>query len=211
MPILDTEDSEVSLSPTIFPSGCSASVPFTPVSGSSCRGNGENPESARDTPVTKTAQDTVELSDEEKRQVAELARRDREVRAHEAAHMAAGGGYVRGGASFSYQSGPDGKRYAVGGEVSIDTSPVKGNPAATVRKMQAVRSAALAPANPSGQDRSVAAAAAAAEAAARQELNREQSSSGSGTGAEAGKNGRYDAKARLRPEPQRYGGFETEA
>jgi hypothetical protein len=111
-----------------------------------------------------------ELSAEEKKQVVDLKKRDREVKAHEAAHMAAGGGYVRGGASYSYQTGPDGKRYAVGGEVSIDTS-AEDDPNATIRKMQTVRSAALAPANPSGQDRSVAAAASAMEAKARQQLH----------------------------------------
>ncbi len=125
-------------------------------------------EKALNTTKRETAQ--TELSAEEKKQVADLKKRDREVKAHEAAHMAAGGGYVRGGASYSYQAGPDGKRYAVGGEVSIDTS-AEDDPNATIRKMQTVRSAALAPANPSGQDRSVAAAASAMEAKARQELH----------------------------------------
>ncbi|MGD9162306.1 MAG: putative metalloprotease CJM1_0395 family protein [Desulfobacteraceae bacterium] len=115
-----------------------------------------------------------ELTEEEKRQVRELKQRDSEVRAHEAAHMAAGGIYVRGGASFTYQTGPDNGRYAVGGEVSIDTAPVNGDPEATIRKMQTVRSAALAPSNPSGQDRSVAAKASAREAQAQQELAEER-------------------------------------
>ena len=115
-----------------------------------------------------------ELTDEEIRQVTELKQRDTEVRAHEAAHIAAGGVFVRGGASFSYQTGPDNGRYAVGGEVNIDTSPVNGDPEATIRKMQTVRSAALAPANPSGQDRSVAAKASTREARAQQELAKER-------------------------------------
>ncbi len=109
------------------------------------------------------------LTQEEKREVEKLKRKDREVRAHEQAHIAAGGSLVRGGASFEYQAGPDGKRYAVGGDVSIDTSEVKGDPSATIRKMQRVRKAALAPANPSGQDRKIASEAAAKERAARQE------------------------------------------
>lgn len=99
-----------------------------------------------------------------------LKQRDREVRAHEQAHVAAGGQYVRGGASFSYQNGPDGHQYAVGGEVQIDTSPIAGDPAATLRKMQQVQRAALAPVEPSSQDRRVAAQAAAAAAKARSEL-----------------------------------------
>ena len=73
------------------------------------------------------------------------------------AHMAAAGGNARGGPSYEYQTGPDGKRYAVGGEVSIDASAVSGDPKATIRKAQQVCRAALEPGDPSGQDRSVAA------------------------------------------------------
>lgn len=113
--------------------------------------------------------DTFRLSDEAQAAVDKLSSRDREVRAHEAAHQSAGGQYA-GSASYSYQSGPDGKQYAVGGEVSIDASPVSGDPAATIAKMRQIRSAALAPAQPSGQDRAVAAAAAAMSAQAQAEL-----------------------------------------
>ena len=113
------------------------------------------------------------LTAEERAIIAELSQTDREVRAHEQAHLAAAGGLARG-VSFSYTTGPDGKQYAVGGEVSIDTSPVSGDPQATIQKAQQVRAAASAPANPSGQDRAVAAQAAAIEAAARQELAAEQ-------------------------------------
>lgn len=121
-----------------------------------------------------------ELTSDEKKVVAQLEKRDREVRAHEAAHISAGGGVVRGGASYSYQAGPDGKRYAVGGEVGIDASPVKDNPQATIQKMQVVRSAALAPADPSGQDHAVASAATAQMAAARAQLAEERSNSAGG-------------------------------
>lgn len=113
--------------------------------------------------------DTQELSEDEKKSVDELKKRDQEVRTHEQQHIAAGGPYVKGGASYSYQSGPDGKRYAVGGEVNIDTSPVSGDPDATISKMQTVRAAALAPAEPSGQDRSVASQASSAINAAHAE------------------------------------------
>lgn len=88
-----------------------------------------------------------------------LQSRDSVVRAHEAAHIGAGGGVVTSGAQYSYQKGPDGREYAVGGEVGIDLSPVAGNPQATIAKMETVRAAALAPAEPSAQDLSVAAAA----------------------------------------------------
>ena len=109
------------------------------------------------------------LSQEDARKLAELQRRDREVRAHEAAHQAAAGHLARGGPSFTYETGPDGQRYAVAGEVKIDASPVPGDPAATARKMQRVRAAALAPADPSSTDRSVAAKAAQEAVAARAE------------------------------------------
>ena len=110
------------------------------------------------------------LSAEQRRDVEELKRRDREVRAHEQAHMAAAGGTVIGGPSFSYQTGPDGRRYAVGGEVKIDTSSVRDDPRATIAKAQTIQAAALAPADPSGADRAVAAAAAKMEADAQRAL-----------------------------------------
>ncbi len=112
------------------------------------------------------------LAPEEEIQVKELKRRDTEVRAHEQAHIAAGGSYVRGGAHFEYEMGPDGKQYATGGEVGIDLTPVSGNPAATIGKMQTVIKAALAPAQPSAQDRGIAAQAAATANEARTELLR---------------------------------------
>lgn len=122
----------------------------------------------------------------EYRELQALKARDREVRQHEQAHVAAGGAHVRGGASFSYETGPDGRRYAVGGEVSIDTSAVSGDPEATIRKMQAVRQAALAPAEPSAQDRAVAADAAHAEAQARIEVREQQAGEVEGAADAAG-------------------------
>src|SRR5690606_10364040 len=50
------------------------------------------------------------LSEAEQRQVAKLKERDREVRAHEMAHVAAGAGLVTRGASYTYQTGPDSQR-----------------------------------------------------------------------------------------------------
>jgi len=97
----------------------------------------------------------------------QLQSRDTTVRAHESAHIAAGGGVITSGARYSYQKGPDGRQYAVGGEVGIDPSPVPGNPRATLAKMAVVKAAALAPAQPSATDQSVAAAASQTEAQAR--------------------------------------------
>lgn len=114
------------------------------------------------------------LTEEEQKQVEELKARDTEVKTHEQAHIAAGGSYVRGGASYDYQTGPDGKKYAVGGEVSIDTSAVEGDPQATINKAQVILKAALAPAEPSGQDKAVASQARQMMASARKELMSEK-------------------------------------
>ena len=86
----------------------------------------------------------------------ELQKVDQSVKAHEMAHLAAAGGYAKGGASFSYQRGPDGQNYAIGGEVQVDTGK-EATPEATIQKMQIVRQAALAPVDPSPQDQRVAA------------------------------------------------------
>lgn len=114
-----------------------------------------------------------ELTDEEKAIVEDLKERDREVRAHEAAHASVGSGYA-GTPSFEYVRGPDGVQYAVGGHVEIDVAPVPNDPKATIEKMEVVRSAALAPARPSGQDRAVAAQAEAAMREAQAELNEQK-------------------------------------
>ena len=95
------------------------------------------------------------------------------MRAHESAHAAAGGAYT-GAPTFRFAVGPDGRQYAVSGEVRIDSSPVAGDPEATIRKMQQIRAAALAPSDPSGQDLSVAAQATQLETQARQELNQQR-------------------------------------
>lgn len=99
-----------------------------------------------------------ELTEEEKQLVAKLKQTDAKVRAHERAHAAAGGQYA-GAPSYGYTRGPDGQRYAVSGEVSIDIGAER-DPEATLQKATQVQAAALAPADPSGQDRAVAAAAA---------------------------------------------------
>ena len=106
--------------------------------------------------LSPEARSNGQLTEQEQEEVDELRTRDREVRMHEQAHKAAAGSHG-GPISFTYTTGPDGKRYAVEGEVPIDVSPVKGDPEATVRKMQQIRAAALAPSDPSAADRKVAA------------------------------------------------------
>jgi hypothetical protein len=101
--------------------------------------------------------------------IQELQARDREVRAHEAAHAAVGGGHAAS-PTYSYRKGPDGRSYAVGGEVQIDTSKVAGDPQATLQKAETIRAAALAPAQPSSADLAIAAKAAAMATEARAEL-----------------------------------------
>lgn len=109
-------------------------------------------------------------SPEQLSQIAELKARDQEVRTHEQAHLSAAGSLARGGAHYSYVTGPDGLRYAAGGDVSIDVSEEPGDPQATIRKAETIRRAALAPANPSGPDQSIAAKATAMANKARGEL-----------------------------------------
>lgn len=118
-------------------------------------------------PKSTTGQD--ELTDEEKAQLAKLQARDREVRAHEQAHAAAGAG-VAGAPSYTYQQGPDGRQYAVGGEVSVRTTASSSNPRQAIAQLQQVARAALAPASPSGQDRAVAASARAQAAQLQAQL-----------------------------------------
>jgi hypothetical protein len=125
---------------------------------------------AQSSAADRRIQSEAELSESEQQAVSQLQARDAEVRAHEQAHVSAGGGLIASGASFTYQVGPDNKRYAVGGEVSIDTSP-GATPEETLDRAARIRAAALAPAAPSAQDRQVAAQADRMASEARQELN----------------------------------------
>ena len=113
------------------------------------------------------------LTEAEEKTVRELKQRDIEVRAHEQAHKSVGGPYT-GAVSFDTVTGPDGREYAVGGEVQIDASAVRGNPEATIRKMEIVIRAALAPAEPSPQDVQVAAQAQQTKLQAQAELRQER-------------------------------------
>ena len=102
--------------------------------------------------------DGTPMAPEEIQLLDQLKQTDREVRQHEMAHQTVGGAYT-GGASYEYEVGPDGKRYAVAGEVPIDSGPVPNDPQATIEKMQTVIAAAMAPADPSPKDHQVAAQA----------------------------------------------------
>lgn len=113
-----------------------------------------------------------ELTMSEVREVRELEKIDAQVKAHEAAHQAAGGG-LAGAASFSYQKGPDNKMYAVAGEVPIQIKEGS-TPQETIAIARQIQAAALAPADPSPQDYRVAASAVKLEMEAKIELSEQQ-------------------------------------
>lgn len=122
----------------------------------SAQQNNPQEKQTKDTDVDSSKEQTEVLA--EQKIINQLKTRDKEVRQHELAHASTGGA-TTGAPSYSFEVGPDGKKYAVGGEVSVDLSSVSGNPQATITKMQKVHAAALAPANPSTQDTRVAASA----------------------------------------------------
>jgi len=161
--------------PVFFPSVTGQASPRPEAESSRADGNSRNEQpKARASGDSATSEQG--LSPEELKQLTELKARDREVRAHEAAHQAVGGQYA-GAISYTFQRGPDGAQYAVGGEVPIDVSPVPGDPQATIEKMRVVRAAAMAPAEPSGQDRAVAAQAMQVMLQAQSELAAETGAS----------------------------------
>lgn len=123
---------------------------------------------------------TTTLSPEALKLVEELKARDTEVRQHEQAHLAAAGGLALSGASYTYQRGPNGVNYAIGGEVQIDTSP-GATPEETIARAASIQAAANAPADPSGADRAVAAQAQQMAAQARSELAKQQYAAQDGT------------------------------
>lgn len=110
-----------------------------------------------------------ELTPEEEQVIAKLKDRDREVKAHEQAHIAAATGINVSAPSYDYQVGPDGKQYAIGGEVSISFTQ-SSDPESNIANAEAMKASALAPAAPSGQDLSVARSADEIIAKARQDL-----------------------------------------
>jgi|GEM_PF-505144 hypothetical protein len=133
-------------------------------------GSQSAPTELRQAPDPRGTGVNQELTDEEKQTVNELKMRDAEVRAHEQAHLAAAGQYASGGISYSYQKGPDGKQYAVGGEVGI-SMPSGDTPEETLRIARQVERAANAPASPSSADRAIAAAARARASEAMREMS----------------------------------------
>ena len=114
-----------------------------------------------------------ELTPQEKQEVAELKTTDAEVRAHEQAHKAAAGGLRTSAPNYEYETGPDGKKYAVAGDVNVSYQH-SSDPEVNLRNAQQLKASALAPADPSSQDRKVAAQADREITEARQEILEEQ-------------------------------------
>ncbi len=136
------------------------------VQAASDNGTGQEKDTAQDESAGKQDAQSEQQSQQQQRQqelqnlqeIEQLKTRDQEVRTHEQAHAAIGGQYA-GSPQYEYTTGPDNKRYITDGEVSIDISEAQ-SPEQTLRKMEQVRAAALAPAQPSSQDLKVAAEAA---------------------------------------------------
>jgi len=99
--------------------------------------------------------DAARLTDEEDRLMRELQQRDRRVREHEERHFYVGQPHTRPPEYWTVLA-PDGRRYAVMGLVPMDVAPVPGDPAETRRKWETLLRAALAPADPSERDQSLA-------------------------------------------------------
>jgi hypothetical protein len=144
--------------------------------------NGQSATNSQSTPGSPSPSGGKQSASQDKRAkdardqqiIQELKRRDADVRAHEEAHLATAGQLAKSGINYIYETGPDGVQYAVGGDVQIDTSDA-GTPEATIRKMETVIRAALAPVDPSAEDRQVAAEAMAKELQAMQQLQEQQS------------------------------------
>jgi hypothetical protein len=142
-----------------------------------------------------------DLDAQSQEQVRELKRIDRQVRAHERAHLSAAAGLAVGGANFQTVRGPDGRSYAVGGEVSIDVSPAR-DPEQTIAKAKRIQAAALAPADPSSQDRAVAAAAMQMQLRAQAELNRARQDERQADNGTASSQSPLTAYSELEPAPE---------
>jgi len=135
-------------------------------------GEDQNSEQENSNSEEENTEQEQRKEEAEQQQIVELKARDREVRLHEEAHARVGGQYA-GSPSYEFQRGPDGNNYAIGGQVMIDVAEIPDNPRATIDKMQTVRAAALAPAEPSGADRAIAADATQKLASAQAELAKE--------------------------------------
>lgn len=163
------------------PSGIISNQFTTRVVSSPTRTNAQNREkhsqflsSDTENKINSHKLSSKELKTEPDDSLANLKARDRQVRAHEAAHRQAGGRFIRGRTGFKTEKGSDGREYAVAGDVKIDASGVPGDSKATLAKALLIERAALAPADPSTKDRAVAAKAARMAAMARADISKQR-------------------------------------
>ncbi|GGK74026.1 putative metalloprotease CJM1_0395 family protein [Amphritea balenae] len=173
---LQSTPSPLTVTPSVAGSGVENASGARQSYGNSVENRSDKESGSGQPEVSRDSKSEQQVSDDEQKLIRELAARDREVRQHELSHAAAGGSHA-GAPTFEYQRGPDGRLYAVGGEVSIDTSAVPNDPQATLEKAEIILRAALAVSEPSTQDRAVAVRAAALAADARAELARQEQSS----------------------------------
>lgn len=143
------------------------------------QGEGKDQSKQKAAPGQPTAPDGKPLTQAQQSEVRKLQSRNRDVVAHEEAHKSVGGS-LAGAISYTYERGPNGKRYAVGGDVPIQISQDPNNPQNTIARMRQVIAAALAPVDPSAQDRAVAARATQIMVSAQRSLLVQSKSANSG-------------------------------
>lgn len=172
---LDSSPTRRVISPSFSSSAANAPASTsssTPSRASSSSGASDSSEAPRSNNAEQQRQQAAQRAQQqaEQKMIQELQARDREVRAHEQAHVTAGGNLVTSGPSYTYQRGPDGRAYAIGGKVQLDVSEVANDPEASLQKSEQIRRAALAPMEPSPQDMKVAASAGQMAARARLDI-----------------------------------------
>lgn len=102
----------------------------------------------RDTGLPANEQD---MSERDQAALAQLRQRDAQVRQEENAHAGAAGS-IAGPIVYTYQRGPDGRMYAVGGSVSINAQTFSNDPQEARALGARIAAAANAATNPSGAD-----------------------------------------------------------
>jgi hypothetical protein len=172
---LDSTPTRRVISPSFSSSAGNASAGAssrTPSRASSSSEVSDSAETTRSNNAEQQRQQAAQRAQQqaEQKMIQELQARDREVRTHEQAHVTAGGSLVISGPSYTYQRGPDGRAYAIGGKVQLDVSEVANDPEASLQKSEQIRRAALAPMDPSPQDMKVAASAGQMAARARLDI-----------------------------------------
>jgi len=102
-----------------------------------------------ETSLTQPTQDEKDFE----RVLEKFKSRDAEVKSHEQVHASIG--QTTTPISYNYQQGPDGKMYAVGGSVRLDTS-MPDDPKAAAFKLDMLQRAASGPSGMSGSDANIA-------------------------------------------------------